>query len=67
MQDEESLEVCEVCGIEFDPELERGYAAGVEIMLCFECALARGGIYDEALGEWVVKPHERVPDSRPPT
>jgi hypothetical protein len=50
--------VCAQCGAEFWPELERGYAFGEEDdqVLCYACAIQRGGVYDELNDRWSEAP-----------
>jgi len=46
------LTACAACGVEIAPGRERAFAFGVDSFLCFECALARGGRYDEVHDRW---------------
>jgi len=55
-QDEDDLVTCSDCGAEIGLRRDRGYRVGPAEVLCFECALAQGGVYDEASGEWIVPP-----------
>ncbi len=48
--------VCFICGAELSPEVDRAFACSPEIYLCFECAEARGGVYDAGEDRWVVAP-----------
>jgi hypothetical protein len=50
---------CTVCGAE-TALTERAYAVSEDATLCFRCATARRGIYDEVHDHWVVAP--RVDD-----
>jgi len=54
--DELALERCADCGDELDPDLGRGYALGPDAVLCFRCAVARGGSWDETHARWVIEP-----------
>lgn len=49
------LSDCADCGAETLPARDRAYASG-EIVLCWACALRRGGSYDEEQDRWVVPP-----------
>ncbi len=57
-QVEEAFELrCEHCGEEIqDVALERGYMFSEDKALCYACALARGGAYDELRDTWVRPP-----------
>jgi hypothetical protein len=39
-----------------DPAAERGFPVGSDAALCFRCAVARGGCWDEAQQRWSVEP-----------
>ena len=47
---------CSVCGVEVKGNVDRGFSFGTRGLLCFECALARGGSFDERLDLWVDEP-----------
>ena len=49
--------VCAACGAAVLSDSERAFEFGDENVLCWECATARGGRYDEARDAW-----ERPPD-----
>ncbi len=51
-----TVAICSQCGDEISPELERGFLVGPDEILCFECAVARGAVYDEVSEAWVVAP-----------
>lgn len=51
----EQLVVCIACGAEVNPQ-DRPYACSEEQVLCYGCALARNGVYDEAHDRWLVAP-----------
>lgn len=60
---DEATEVCAQCGARVAPAAERGFKSGVSVVLCWQCAIERGGQYDEERDEWIVKPHlEDLPD-----
>jgi len=54
--DERSLVECAACGANVDIDLGRSFALGPASALCFECALERGGRFDEATDSWVETP-----------
>ena len=54
--DEPGVERCADCSEEIDSAGERGFPVGADATLCFRCALARGGSWDEAQQRWVVEP-----------
>jgi hypothetical protein len=48
---------CLDCGAEISDTRDRAYVTGEdEGLLCFECALRRGGKYDEARDHWDTPP-----------
>ena len=47
--------LCAVCE-EPTSVAERAFPFGEETLLCFRCALDRGGLYDETLDRWVRPP-----------
>jgi hypothetical protein len=51
-----SLAHCADCGCEMAPEIERGFTAGPDTVLCYECAEKRGGTWDEGRGQWKAAP-----------
>lgn len=53
------LTSCADCGADVWPDRDRAYAFGPEACLCFDCAVRRGGSYDETHDRWL-----RPPDSR---
>jgi hypothetical protein len=52
--------VCADCGTAVSPGEDRVYPFGTESVVCMECAVRRGGAYDEAKDRWTVPP--RVDD-----
>jgi hypothetical protein len=46
------LTLCADCGAEFSPARDRGYGFGSRGFLCFDCALRRGGRWDETHDRW---------------
>lgn len=47
--------LCAACNSEIST-VDRVYMFGLESLLCFECALKRHGVYDEADDRWIVAP-----------
>jgi len=54
--EEAELLTCLACGSEILPEADRVYAFGDDAALCFDCAVARGGAYDELHDRWAPAP-----------
>jgi len=54
--EESDITLCADCGAEIAPEAERGFGLGGATALCFECAVRRGGRWDEAHDRWVTEP-----------
>ena len=50
------LYMCASCSAQVSPR-DRTYAFGEDDLLCFECAVARSGVYDEAHDRWSVVPY----------
>lgn len=53
------LAACAACGAEISPGRDRAYSFGEEAMLCWACAVRRGGTYDEEHDRWVDPPATR--------
>lgn len=47
---------CAVCRAEIRPSTDRAYVVTSRTALCFDCALERGGRYDEARDVWSTLP-----------
>jgi len=47
---------CADCSAELAPARDRGYACGEEAFLCFDCAIRRGGRWDEVHDRWEAEP-----------
>lgn len=47
---------CADCGVPLEPELERAYSFAPDAVLCFDCAVRRGGHYDELEDRWPKPP-----------
>ena len=54
--EERRLTPCAECGTEIDAASERGFALGGGGALCHECAVRRGGRYDEVHDRWTEEP-----------
>lgn len=54
--DESAVERCAGCSEEFDTVAERSFPVGADAALCFRCAVARGGRWDENQQRWVIEP-----------
>ncbi|HEY8122323.1 MAG TPA: DUF4136 domain-containing protein [Myxococcota bacterium] len=50
------LELCTACGAEVHAARDRTYALDAERVLCFACAVRRGGAYDEQHDLWRAAP-----------
>ncbi len=50
--DADEFEFCSECGSDVHAARDRTYAIDAERMLCFSCALRRGGSYDERHDLW---------------
>lgn len=50
------LATCADCGAEISRTQGRGYLFAGERVLCFDCALRRGGSYDERSDRWTRAP-----------
>ena len=50
------LELCRECGAEVHASRDRTYALDAERVLCFACAVKRGGAYDERHDLWTAAP-----------
>ncbi len=58
---------CSDCGAELWPDVDRAFASGPNIYLCFECAERRGGVYDSDEDRWTVAPDvSGIADERRP-
>jgi hypothetical protein len=51
------LSTCIECGAEVWAERDRAYSVTADDVLCYACALRRGGVYSEPEDRWV-----KVPD-----
>ena len=52
----DELLLCNDCGIEIVPGVERGFTSGTETQLCYDCAERRGGSWDEKREVWAIAP-----------
>jgi hypothetical protein len=61
--EDQELAECMDCGATVSPGTDRAFAMNDTMCLCFACAIARGGVYDEPHDRWAKAP--RVADERP--
>jgi hypothetical protein len=54
--EERELSRCADCDAVIDPGRERGFGLGAGGTLCYECAVRRGGRYDEVHDRWAEEP-----------
>ncbi|HXI56649.1 MAG TPA: hypothetical protein VNO55_11360 [Polyangia bacterium] len=52
----DDFDECLECGAVISTLGDRGFAVGAEDIICMECALRRGGSYDENQDRWVTPP-----------
>lgn len=58
---------CLGCGADIYGDDDRSFAFGPDAYLCFQCAVDRGGVYDEEEDRWLAEPNvESLPDERRP-
>jgi hypothetical protein len=57
--EDQELESCADCGGDVDRGRERAYALGPQAVLCHDCAVRRGALWDDVRERWV-----RDPDTR---
>ncbi|MBX3189205.1 MAG: hypothetical protein KF819_19435 [Labilithrix sp.] len=58
---------CFDCGAELWPDIDRAFASGPDVVLCFACAERRGGVYDADEDRWLVAPDmSGIADERRP-
>ena len=48
---------CAICGAVISPAIDRTYSITPEIVVCWDCALQRGGSYDVEKDRWLVAPN----------
>jgi hypothetical protein len=65
-QEFNELTSCCLCGAPIaDDDTDRSFAASDDDVLCFECAVGRGGVYDALHERWTVPPSvSGLPDER---
>jgi len=54
--EEATEQICGRCGAVAIPARDRGFLLPNGTLLCYDCALARGGEYDDRIDSWVVPP-----------
>lgn len=47
---------CADCGASVPPVGGRGYSVSADQVLCWDCAVRRGGAYDEVEDAWATRP-----------
>jgi hypothetical protein len=63
----EELESCYDCRAVLSRSGEASYLVNDDLVLCFECAVRRGGLYDSRHDDWTVPPNVAdLPDERRP-
>lgn len=55
-EDWEGAGACAACGVEVTADSDRPFGFGTENVLCYACAMARGGAYDPERDVWVAEP-----------
>ena len=65
LSDDDTISVCADCGTEVELDTERGFRIGDRAALCFECAVERGGTYDENDERWLEPPDLEGIDADP--
>jgi hypothetical protein len=54
-EEEQSQRSCADCGAQIEPATDRAFSFG-RAVLCFKCAVRRGGSYDERHDRWLSDP-----------
>jgi hypothetical protein len=52
----DQLDSCAECGAQIRPNTDRGYSGSGGVVLCFDCAVARGGVFDADEDRWSAAP-----------
>jgi hypothetical protein len=66
-EENELTGVCVVCGEPTDVTTERAFGYGEDGLVCWACAIDRGGVYDEDRQAWVKPPDlAGLPDASRP-
>lgn len=55
-EDWETAQVCAQCGTPVALSSDRAFAFGIGNLLCWGCAMERGGRYDAELDRWTTSP-----------
>jgi hypothetical protein len=62
---EDQQVLCSDCGMDLGVDLVHAYLGSAGVQLCWECALARGGAFDERRERWNPPPDiSDLPDER---
>jgi recombinational DNA repair protein (RecF pathway) len=59
--EETALNDCAICGATLDETAGRAFVVDEDRAVCFDCAVAHGGVYDEQHDHWDRSP--AVPDA----
>jgi hypothetical protein len=66
--DLEGLLDCIDCGTTVAPERDRAFSITDEVVLCYECSVRRGGVYDSDRDQWAIAPSlEEIPEEKRPS
>ena len=66
-QERDELAECCDCGATIAPTTDRAFVIQDTAVLCFDCAVKRGGVYDGREDRWTVPPRVAdLPDERRP-
>ena len=67
IEEAEPIGVCVACGKSIAASTARAFAYGEGDLLCWSCALERGGVFDDEREDWVRAPDlGGLPDMRAP-
>ena len=53
----EELTECVSCGAAITPAKDRAFESAPRTFLCWECAIERGGVYDDTDDTWTTPPN----------
>lgn len=64
---DDTVGTCTDCGQDVGLEVSHAFAPGGGVVLCWACAVRRGGVYDEKYDTWISPPRTGdLPDERRP-
>ena len=52
----ETITICAACGGPVSDGIDRGYAFEADAVVCWQCAVGRGGRYDAGEDRWIEPP-----------